>query len=303
MIEKNGDELTSLRVLYLHGIGGPGCSSFERRVHVPLLRRACGEVVAPNMRTGRLSGKHSVLRHIFKQRLLWSWAAAATAAFAGSWRSGFGLPGLAAAASAALGFAAALRKRVLQGAIDDALATSLAIARQVLLHAEVDAVVGYSWGGAVAHLLAASGDWEGPMLLVAPAIDQLVIRSPRWRGFKPPATASSGCIQTLVGDSDGRVRPGPLRSWGMQHGAPVTVVAGAGHLFGARDNECEHLLASLRLAVSAAGPVPLGGWTSKEARTRPRRPRLWEQACGTASTLSHPPPAEPRDPRLERHLL
>ena len=51
-----------------------------------------------------------------------------------------------------------------------------------LLHAEVDAIVGYSWGGAVAHLLAASGDWEGPMLLVAPALDQVASRSRKEQG-------------------------------------------------------------------------------------------------------------------------
>ena len=66
--------LSGVRILFLHGIGAPAPNSFERRVHLETLRAAGATVLCPNLHTSKTKWreKHSVVRHLMRQPLLWA---------------------------------------------------------------------------------------------------------------------------------------------------------------------------------------------------------------------------------------
>jgi len=99
-----------------------------------------------------------------------------------------------------------------------------------------DLLVGYSWGGLVAARLLASGDYEGPALLIAPA----VCHGPRnsgifdWRplcyGELEKRPELQKLIVILQGDQDQTTRPDKVREWHQKlSGMRLQNVLGAPH--------------------------------------------------------------------------
>lgn len=229
-----------MRILYLHGMGGPTEGSHSRAVMLPFLR-SLGVVFAPNLHTDDRFlvpfRREALIRHALRQP--GAWAAIAVGAAGG-------LTARAAAASAGIASlvgvvlsAAVLRMRmrsILQRAIDDAVSSTLATAERALSHARatlggVDVLVGQSWGGAVAALLVARGLYDGPTLLTAPAT-ALMMGSPASRHHGRavlPAGFDAGCMACVSGAEDGVVDPCGVDRWATEQGVRFVLVPGGMH--------------------------------------------------------------------------
>jgi len=74
----------------------------------------------------------------------------------------------------------ALRKDIVFGrALGNSFAACVEIQRAALLQEQPDIVVGSSWGGAVVVELMRRGDWNGPTILLAPAVHRVCTKTRR----------------------------------------------------------------------------------------------------------------------------
>lgn len=248
-----------LRILYLHGID-PHPASIICEVHLPLLRTR-HSVLAPRLATGILSlrARNSVLRHIARQRLVRAVMLLALAGVASA--AGCVVAGLPAAPPASVlmpavvgGGLVALIASValsLRGALDDAIAATLAVAQQALTHARanggVDVLVGQSWGGAVATLLIARGEWRGPTLLTAPGTVPLLLRSKCWGSLATlPAAYLREQMHVVVGDADTVAKTAELVAWCQQQDVGCEVLPTCGHEIGRTNETKDALLRALQ---------------------------------------------------------
>jgi len=259
-----------MRVLYLHGIGGPSAGSHSRAIMLPMLVSAASHVIAPNLQTDdRLHSvrRNGVLQHLARQPLLLGAIAAGVLAGVAT-RSATG--GFMLAAT--LLFAG--RKKIMRGTIDDMVASTLVTAEKALAHARatlggVDVVVGQSWGGAVACLLVAKGLYDGPVLLAAPAVKPLLLDahgSTSRHAFAAalPSTYPRSRMVCLSGTSDAIIDPRWLSGWCAQQGVVfVALEAGEHNLATGERAEEERatLLRELEAVVTraAATAPPAGG--------------------------------------------
>ena len=278
--------LAGLRILFLHGIGAPAPNSFERRVHLETLRAAGATVLCPNLHTSKTKWreKHSVVRHLMRQPLLWALTALATVVpLAAAYQFNSAAHGGASVAIFLGSFMAMpkIKKRLLRGALDSALGATRAAARDALKAAwdggGVDVCVGYSWGGALAVVLAAEDEWawRGPTLLVAPAVDKLLKPSPRWRAaadLRRCGAHAASRVRVLQGANDGIVAAKGVVRWATDHKLSVKTLPAARHELGRTEEERRELVdavAALAKAARGASEKEREGWLGPGARTVP----------------------------------
>ena len=282
-----------LRILYLHGVD-PHAASIICEVHLPLLR-ARNAVLAPRMATGILSlrARNSVLRHIARQRLFRAVVLLALAGVASA--TGCVVAELPAAPPAAVlmpavvvvGLVALVASVALslRGALDDAIGGTLAVAQQALAHGRanggVDVLVGQSWGGAVATLLIARGEWRGPTLLTAPGTVPLLLRSKRWGGLATlPAAYMREQMHVVVGDADGVAKTAELVAWCRQQDVGCEVLPACGHEIGRTEETKEVLLRAVRAVGALRGAAEptscdVGAYPLPDAAVATPGPECW----------------------------
>ncbi len=178
-------------VLYVHGLeAGP------RGRKSAMLEQAGFHVVSEQMPCGR--------GEVARDPLVWGLVASAAIAVAASTqvagRRGLGVSlGLLALAAPAI--PSLLMRRVFE--------RSLAVQRRALAANQIDAVVGSSFGGAVALELVLRGAWSGPTLLLCPAHELVAHRArrrpPRGLASLPDAVAER--VLVVHGRADATVPP------------------------------------------------------------------------------------------------
>lgn len=298
---RSDERLRGMRIVYLHGIG---CSrgTCERHIHLPALREAGATVICPNLHTGweDWTECNSLLRHMLRQPLLWACIAGTigvSVAIGLLVRSN--VASLAVAACLALSTrvidTSFLTSRLARGAMDDAIAVTRQVARNAIREAcksdgGIDLVVGYSWGGGLAAVLAGESEWawRGPTLLIAPAVVPMVFGTePLRRGIcLHPATAWRAAVtraswipsgsggpatmaRVLLPGDDGKVPVEPTQKWAQTMGLPIAVVEGAWHEIGRTPEELDALLDAAAQAGSghrSASPEERERWIGPGVR-------------------------------------
>ena len=131
----------------------------------------------------------------------------------------------------------------LPGAMDDSFDACVAVQREALAAraGHYDVLVGSSWGGAVAAALLASGSWQGPTLLLCPALyrkDQFGSLSATSNASiitaglaALPAAAKARCL-LVHGSADETVPLDDSRALSAATGIPLEVVDGGSHGLG-----------------------------------------------------------------------
>ena len=161
-----------------------------------------------------------------------------------------------------------IKKRLLRGALDSALGATRAAARDALKAAwdggGVDVCVGYSWGGALAVVLAAEDEWawRGPTLLVAPAVDKLLKPSPRWRAaadLRRCGAHAASRVRVLQGANDGIVAAKGVVRWATDHKLSVKTLPAARHELGRTEEERKELHVDAVAALAKAARAERGG--------------------------------------------
>ena len=162
--------MTTPRILFVHGLESRANGS-----KTILLREQGFDVRAHDMHMGvlQLSRTNSVARMALRLPEVQVVLGALTATL-GLTRSKEGV--LLASAMGAIWYAS--RKDVVFGqALANSFAACVEIQRAALLQEEPDIVVGSSWGGAVVVELMRRGDWNGPTILLAPAVHRVCTRT------------------------------------------------------------------------------------------------------------------------------
>ena len=117
--------------------------------------------------------------------------------------------------------------------------------------------VGYSWGGALAVVLAAEDEWawRGPTLLVAPAVDKLLKPSPRWRAaadLRRCGAHAASRVRVLQGANDGIVAAKGVVRWATDHKLSVKTLPAARHELGRTEEERKELVDAVAALAKAA---------------------------------------------------
>jgi len=158
--------MTTPRLLFVHGLESRANGS-----KTILLREQGFDVRAHDMHMGvlQLSRTNSVARMALRLPEVQMVSGALTTTL-GLTRSKKGA--LLASAMGAAWYA--LRKDIVSGqALANSFAACVEIQRAALLQEQPDIVVGSSWGGAVVVELIRRGDWNGPTILLAPAVHRV----------------------------------------------------------------------------------------------------------------------------------
>ena len=131
----------------------------------------------------------------------------------------------------------------LAGAFDDSFAACVSVHREALREpgaAAFDVLVGSSWGGAVAAALVADGSWEGPAVLMCPALN---LKERRAGGSLDAALSAASITAGLAampperkarcllvhGDADETVPLDDSRALSRATGIALEVVEGGSH--------------------------------------------------------------------------
>lgn len=152
-------------VLFIHGLEGHPNGSKVR-----MLRSQGFDVRAENMHMSltQMRKRNSALRNLFRLPevhatfLFFGVVIAASATLR--------MPALALITLIGWAWLFFRRDALLAAALDKSFVRCVAIQRKAILAKAPDILIGSSWGGAVAAELIASGVWDGPAILLAPAI-------------------------------------------------------------------------------------------------------------------------------------
>lgn len=93
-----------------------------------------------------------------------------------------------------------LRHHLISRSIGRSFDRSYEVARSALVAFKPHAVVGFSWGGALAVRLSNDGAYDGPMLLLAPA--HAAIERMMHRPVSCPRLGDSSCVRIIHGNLD-----------------------------------------------------------------------------------------------------
>lgn len=164
------DGLNSPRVLFVHGLESRALGS-----KTILLREQGLDVRAHDMHMGvsQISRTNSVVRMALRlpEVQLVLGASLTTLLFTRSKRG-------AMISSTLLSSWMAMRKNAVVGqALAHSFAACVEIQRAALLQEKPDIVLGSSWGGAVVVELIRRGEWNGPTILLAPAVQRVVTKT------------------------------------------------------------------------------------------------------------------------------
>lgn len=159
-------ERRPVELLFVHGL-----ESHPNGSKVRLLRDQGFEVTAPDMEMAlwRLNRRNSALRNLLRSAEVWIVATLVAVGLG----SAIVTPSVVQAIVAVIATGvwwATRRRALLAHALARSFDTSVEIQRQALRVRRPAVVVGSSWGGAVVAELVRRGDWDGPTVLLAPAI-------------------------------------------------------------------------------------------------------------------------------------
>ncbi|MED5372729.1 MAG: hypothetical protein VX899_17055 [Myxococcota bacterium] len=157
-----------LRVHFVHGLeSGPTSGKVSGMKDLGL------EVSAPDMHMSiwRMDKRNSMVRNLLRMWQPWTAAlmllgALPMAIWGNPWSAGAMFLG-------AILWGRLRNKAWVAQALDRSRSACVEIQKSVLKQASPDVVVGSSWGGAVLIELVLQGAWEGPVLLMAPALERV----------------------------------------------------------------------------------------------------------------------------------
>ena len=137
-------------------------------------------------------------------------------------------------------------KRWLSEAIDDSFESCVSIISSSASKTDCDVLVGSSWGGAVACAVVASGKWDGPAVLLCPALG----KKEEWCGPSDHPTLS--CEKVTAGLAG--LPPNRKESLIIVHGGADQTVPMA-------DSRALAEATGIRLEIVEGGSHGLGAWT------------------------------------------
>ena len=217
------------KVLYIHGLESrPGGSKDL------YLQQHFREVHTPDMEMSvyQLSRRQSVIRNIFRLALFRMWLAfCLLVAAIFYWYSP--LFTLAASLVAIVTFLL-LKNTLGQQALAKSITQSVELQKSAIQSFQPDIVVGSSWGGAIALICVGQGFYQGPLLLIAPALEKVLrkVHPADYENWHPQDKISSEQVKqmlTIHGDQDDVV---PLEHSKMLEenlGIPLKIYLGGDH--------------------------------------------------------------------------
>lgn len=158
------------RVLFIHGLEGS-----PQGTKVRLLRAQGFEVEAPDMEMSVMDfrKRNAAIRNVLRLGETRTVVTALLGAAASPLRRGRVMRAAAVAVGATAvgaGWWWLRRDALVAEGLSRSFAACVEIQKAAIARWEPDVVVGSSWGGAVAAHLVATGAWEGPTVLLAPAV-------------------------------------------------------------------------------------------------------------------------------------
>lgn len=218
-------------MLYMHGLGGSKEGSFERCDQVASLDKEY-DLTWVDMRTGicEISHSNSALRNAWRSPLVYCpCLALITGAFAGMlawwWSACF-----FCVSSGAFLFVS--RSRIQQQTLFAMLQNNEEVQEAQLAKAEPEVVVAFSLGAATCVRLMSDGRYNGPAVLIAPAVrvwPELCPDLLDWRtSMRIPENLRSRVV-VLQGTSDSVTTLGPIAEWCDSQRIELRILQGVGH--------------------------------------------------------------------------
>lgn len=169
--------MSSPRVLFVHGLESRANGS-----KTILLRAQGFDVRAHEMHMGvlQLSRKNSVVRMALRLTEL-QFISSVVVATLGLTRS---KNGLLLASTLGAGWLALRKNAVMGQALLRSFDACVDIQRAAVLQEKPEIIVGSSWGGAIVAELMRRGDWNGPTVLLAPAIHRVCTKTGQGTGLE-----------------------------------------------------------------------------------------------------------------------
>jgi len=221
-----------VRVLYMHGIGGSAEGSFERCDHITSLDKDY-ELKWVDMRTGILEISHSnsALRNACRSPLVSCFGVALiTGAFAGVFLAWWWTACFLCLSSVVCLYVT--KSQIQQQALFAMLQKNEEVQVAQLARAEPEVVVAFSLGAATCVRLMSDGRYNGPAVLVAPAVRVWPELCPDFLDWKTsmliPENLRSRVV-VLQGDSDSVTTLDPIAEWCDSQGIELRILQGVGH--------------------------------------------------------------------------